>query len=179
MSSCIHTYSGKIFNPLDPNDKDIDIVDISHALSLMTRANGHYRYFYSVGQHSINCYKEAVARKYSKRVQLACLLHDGSEAYISDITRPVKASLHEYKVIEKRLQDAIYKKYLLEALSDDELSLVKLIDNIVLHFEFKELMGSFRDDNEYEHLGEFDFSLRDFVEVEKEFLDIFNSFDIV
>ena len=146
MKDYIHTYSGKKFCPLDPKIEDIDINDISHALSLMTRANGHYKYFYSVAQHSINCYKEAVARNYSKKVQLACLLHDASEAYISDITRPVKKNLSEYRVIEKNIQDKIYRKFLGEDLNENEIKFIGDIDDCILHFEFIELMGVTRED---------------------------------
>lgn len=178
MSSYIHTYSGRKFYPLDPKACDIDIKDIAHALSLMTRANGHYKYFYSVGQHSINCYREALARDYSRDVQLACLLHDGSEAYLSDITRPVKIHLNEYKVIEKNLQDAIYKKYLNRCLTDDEKALVKSVDNCILHFEFIELMGVCHDEGKYEKHTEPDVRERKFIDVREEFLDIFNSFDL-
>lgn len=178
MSSYIHTYSGKKFYPLDPRIEDIDINDIAHALSLMTRANGHYKYFYSVGQHSINCYREAVARGYSRDVQLACLLHDGSEAYLSDITRPVKGHLDKYKLIEKNLQDIIYKKYLNRVLNDEEKYIVKLIDDCILHFEFIELMGIRRDEGEYEKYSDPDLRERKFKEVQDEFLDIFNSFNI-
>ena len=84
-------------NPLCPKQEEIRIEDIAHAQSLMTRANGHFPEFYSVGQHSIACAREAIARNYSSRVVLACLLHDGSEAYLSDITRPVKGELSEYR----------------------------------------------------------------------------------
>ena len=56
--------------------------------------------------------KEAKARDYSEKVQLASLLHDASEAYLSDVTRPVKKELPKYLEIEKPLQDAIWNKYL-------------------------------------------------------------------
>jgi 5'-deoxynucleotidase YfbR-like HD superfamily hydrolase len=82
MSNEILTYSRRRFNPLTPTVHDIHVTDIAHALSLMTRANGHFRHFYSVAQHSINCSLEARARGLSQRVQLACLLHDASESYI-------------------------------------------------------------------------------------------------
>lgn len=57
---------------------------------MMCQANGHCRNIYSMGQHCINCMKEASERGSSRKVQLACLLHDASEAYLSDMTRPVK-----------------------------------------------------------------------------------------
>ena len=93
----ITTFSKVQMNPLCPKQEEIRIEDIAHAQSLMTRANGHFPEFYSVGQHSIACAREAIARNYSSRVVLACLLHDGSEAYLSDITRPVKGELSEYR----------------------------------------------------------------------------------
>lgn len=90
--SRITTYLKKYFDPLNANINDIEIEDIAHALSLLCRANGHFEHFYSVAQHLLNCAKEAKARGYSKRVQLGCLLHDASEAYLSDVTRPVIAT---------------------------------------------------------------------------------------
>lgn len=88
----ITTYSKIHFTPLAPKKSQILIEDIVHAQSLMTRANGHFPEFYSVAQHSIACGREAIARGYSGRLVLACLIHDGSEAYLSDITRPVKGA---------------------------------------------------------------------------------------
>ena len=76
----IMTHSKKMFDPLHPKTELIDIEDIAHALAMLCRANGHFKTFYSVCQHSINCMHEAVARGYSRRVQLGCLLHDASEA---------------------------------------------------------------------------------------------------
>jgi len=83
----IITYTKTKFYPLNPVKSDINIEDIAHALSLMTRANGHFKHFYSVAQHSINCYEEAKSRRFSTRVQLGCLLHDASESYISQHIR--------------------------------------------------------------------------------------------
>ncbi|MDU1411935.1 MAG: phosphohydrolase [Clostridium sp.] len=140
MADYITTYSKTQFSPINPKEEDILIEDIGHALSLMTRANGHFPEFYSVGQHCINCCKEAIARNYSNRVILACLLHDGSEAYLADITRPVKRHLSQYLDIEEVLQNAIYKKYLKDPLTSMESTLISAIDDAMLYHEFDQYM---------------------------------------
>ena len=91
--SVMNTYSGQKFDPMKIAPEDVYLEDIAHALSLVCRGGGQIRWFYSVGQHSINCAHEALARGWSDRMALACLLHDASECYISDIIRPVKVHL--------------------------------------------------------------------------------------
>lgn len=174
MKDYIMTYTKTKFYPLEPIIEDIKILDIAHSLSLMTRANGHLNHFFSVGQHSINCYKEAESRGYSKKVQLACLLHDGSESYISDITRPVKKNLHEYYHIEARLQSAIYERYGITELSDEEKEQISEIDDAMLYYEFIELMGEKMFDVVPSIQTKPDFSERKFLSVEEEFILIFN-----
>ena len=140
--SCIKTYTGVMFDPLNPNPELIDIRDIAHALSMLCRANGHFPAFHSVGQHCLECAREAQARGYSRRVQLACLLHDASEAYLSDVTRPVKQELPKYLEIEGPLQDAIWHKYLDRDLSEEETAQVFAIDDAMLYHEFVALMDT-------------------------------------
>jgi len=136
----IVTFTGEEFKPLDPDAAQIHIEDIAHSLSLLCRANGHIDYFFSIAQHSINCANEAKARSYPAWVQLACLIHDASEAYLSDITRPVKLYLPEYRIIENRLQNVIYLKFL-GNIEDTGLNFVDQIDNDMLIHEFKALMN--------------------------------------
>ena len=138
----IMTYTKKMFDPLHPNVELIDSEDIAHALSMLCRANGHFKSFYSVAQHSINCMKEAKARGYSDRIQLACLLHDAGEAYLSDVTRPVKAELPRYKEIEAPLQEMIWNKWLSIPLTSEEIRLVFEIDDTMLLNEFMALMDT-------------------------------------
>jgi len=135
----ILTYTNTLFYPLDPRVDEVKIEDIAHALSQMCRANGHFKTFYSVAQHSINCAQEARARGWSDRIQLACLLHDASEAYISDVTRPVKCYLDEYRKIEHKLQQVIYAKFGIDDLIDEETRKVDDIDNALLYYEFEHL----------------------------------------
>ncbi|MFK4996635.1 hypothetical protein ACI2OX_01165 [Bacillus sp. N9] len=45
VGSCIKTYTGIEFWPLDPRADEISTRDIAHALSLTCRANGHAAHF--------------------------------------------------------------------------------------------------------------------------------------
>ncbi len=171
--SYILTYKKKEFYPLEPQIEDIDIEDIAHALSLLCRANGHFKHFYSVGQHSLNCACEAQARGYSKNVILGCLLHDGSEAYLADITRPVKKHLHKYLEIEDVLQNKIFDKWI-QNLSEDEKKLVFEIDDAILYYEFTTLFGEKIFDYVPDLKSEPRFDFIEFSKVEKEFLSLFN-----
>ncbi|MBR5505068.1 MAG: phosphohydrolase, partial [Clostridia bacterium] len=119
MADYIYTVSKKKFYPLSPRIEDIDIADIAHALSMIARANGHFPQFHSVAQHSIECAREALARGLGSKIALACLLHDGAEAYMADVTTPVKSRLADYRVYEDKLIDMIYQKFI-GALSDEE-----------------------------------------------------------
>lgn len=173
MADYITTYSKIHFTPLAPRAEEIEIADIAHPLSFLTRANGHFPQFYSVGQHCIQCAKEAKARGYNDRLVLACLLHDASEAYLSDITRPVKKNLSGYREAEKVLQDAIYQKFLGSVPDAEEEKRIKNIDDTCLYFEFLHFAGEKLYEQPGEMLSEPDFSLRLFAEVEAEFRKIF------
>lgn len=165
----ITTYSGISFYVLEPEKEKIKDIDIAHALSLLCRGNGHYQYFYSVAQHCLNCLKEARGRGYGARLQMACLIHDGSEAYISDITRPVKQYLTAYHTLEKNIQDLIYERYKIGDMTDAERADLSSVDDTVLHYEFAALHIPF-DREAPEKQTDFDFSLRQAKDVEEEFL---------
>ena len=138
--SYITTVTGKHFYPLNPNPQDIDIEDIAHALSLICRANGHFKYFYSVAQHCIACAEEAVERGCSVEVILGCLLHDASEAYLCDVTRPVKKHIPQYLRAEEKLQAVIWKRFIGRDLTDTEQNQIFEIDDHILSQEFHLLM---------------------------------------
>lgn len=174
MSDYILTYSKTKFYPLEPIKEDINIIDIAHALSQMTRANGHFKHFYSVGQHCVSCCKEAKQRGYSPRVQLGCLLHDASESYISDLTRPVKKNLSAYFDIEAKLQQVIYERFGLGDLTEAEKLQISEVDDALLYCEFKELMDVQLTASEPKMAMKHDFSQRDFISVEKEFISCFD-----
>ncbi len=166
----ITTYTGIDFYILDPRPEDVADADIAHALSLMCRANGHFTRFYSVAQHCLNCLKEARARGLTERLQMAVLIHDASEAYISDITRPVKQYLPTYIDYEHNIQTMIYEHYGVGKLSEEEEKVVAMIDDILLFYEFETLhVRSFAKELP-EKKACYDFSERKACDVEQEFL---------
>ena len=172
--SYITTYLKKHFDPVNADINDIEIADIAHALSLLCRANGHFVHFYSVAQHSLNCAKEAKMRGYSKRVQLGCLLHDASEAYLSDVTRPIKAQLPKYLEVEEKLQNTIFDKWITPSLTNEERKLVFEIDDAVLYHEFLNLMDEKTSDDEPHIVADLEYDFCDFSEVEAKFISKFN-----
>jgi 5'-deoxynucleotidase YfbR-like HD superfamily hydrolase len=171
--SAIKTFSGIMFDPTIPQPELIQIADIAHALPMLCRANGHFKTFYSVGQHSINCAREAAARGYSLRVQLGCLLHDGSEAYLSDVTRPVKQAMPVYLQIEEPLQNTIWDKWLHPRLTEEEIRQIFLIDDVMLLHEFLELMDTALADEIPPLCSQPEFTFRGFQETTDEFLALF------
>lgn len=137
----MRTYGGEDIDPLQMAESDVSLRDVAHALSLLCRGGGHLKSFYSVAQHSINCMKEARARGWSERMQLACLLHDASEAYLSDVIRPLKARLANYSELETLVMAKIWRRFGLSDLSQEENSRWKQVDDALLRHEFQALMN--------------------------------------
>jgi hypothetical protein len=120
----IQTYTGKqfYFDNFDPDD--IDIKDIAHSLSLLSRFNGHCLKFYSVAEHCVRVseyMEEAYYQKWDipekdhERCELLWgLLHDAAEAYTSDIPRPLKHQdmMYDFRKKEKEIENIIYEKYI-------------------------------------------------------------------
>jgi 5'-deoxynucleotidase YfbR-like HD superfamily hydrolase len=107
--SFMFTITGNPFWPFDPRLEDLNIETIAHHLSLQCRYNGAISKFYSVAEHSVY-----VSRLCKPEDALEGLLHDASEAYIGDLTRPLKrmSSLGDpFKAIELELEKVISKRF--------------------------------------------------------------------
>lgn len=119
--------TGQKFWPLDPWPEEVHLDDLAHALSLCCRFAGHVRCFYSVGEHSVRVSRDAQARCRAAGwdtadaavAGLAGLLHDGSEAYVHDIIRPLKRHLAGYAAVELRLQRCINARFGLPELAHE------------------------------------------------------------
>lgn len=171
--SYITTYTGKHFDPAQPQQDRIDIRDIAHALSLICRGNGHVKTYFSVGQHCIHCALEAQARGYNRRLILACLLHDASECYLSDVPQPLKSGMPQYKEVEERLLEQIYIKYLGSALTEDEERLVKQVDRDMLYYDMLKLLGEEVEREAPVMATEFSYEVLPFEQVERQYLELF------
>lgn len=176
LSEYITTYTGKHFKPTEPDPNLIRIEDIAHALSLMCRGNGHVKTFWSVGEHCICCAKEAAARGLSERIILACLLHDASESYMSDVPRPFKKELPVYQDWEDRLLSMIYEKFLGSDLTAEEQAQLKEIDDDLLWYDLEILLEEKQVTNRPQLHIELDYTVRPFSEVEAEYLQLFERY---
>lgn len=139
----IGTFSGRRFHLLDPQPSEIDIFDIAHSLSQQCRYTGHTRFHYSIAQHSVY-----VAQLVPNEKKMAALLHDASEAYLSDVSRPVKRYTpigKVYKEVEDRIQSVINKVF---SVANTEDPAIKLVDRQLMWAEILQLMPQQQDFSE-------------------------------
>lgn len=173
----MNTYTGLSVDPLELAPWQVRPEDVAHALSMLCRGCGHVRTFYSVAQHCLNCMREARSRGWSQRMQLACLVHDASEAYVSDIITPVKHRVSGYCDIEDNIEAAILERFGLGDLTEDERALAKDIDTALFTNEFAALVEGW--DGEASPLASVpDLTERPHTEVEAEWLDAFRELSI-
>lgn len=135
----IQTFSGIAFWPLDPRPEEVRIQDIAHALALQCRFLGHTRVFYSVAEHSV---RVSDGCDYSDA--LWGLLHDASEAYLADVSKPVKQldCLAPYRDAEERVMRVVAERF---GLTWQEPESVKAADRRMLAIEAHSLLASMPD----------------------------------
>lgn len=132
----ILTATGRQFWPLDPAPEDVCIEDIAHSLALQCRFTGHCLEYYSVAEHCAR-----VSRIVPPEDALWALLHDASEAYLTDLARPLKRHSglgREYQWIEMQLMDVICERF---GLPCEEPPSVKRADDVLLMTEKRDLMA--------------------------------------
>lgn len=133
----IRTYSGIAFDLDDPRPEMVVIDDIAVALARLPRFLGHTFQPYNVAQHSL------LVSNLCPEFPLEALLHDAHEAYVGDLTRPLKRLLETYapgvwKGLEGRIQAAIEKRFgLLHCASVGE---IKFADDALLVTEARDLL---------------------------------------
>ncbi|AFZ72575.1 hypothetical protein [Natronobacterium gregoryi] len=130
----INTHSGEQITPLSPDPEQIDLADVAHALSNLSRFTGQGKHFYSVARHAVHVSHEVESRGGSREAQRWGLLHDASEAYFADVPAPVKRSLPGYTRAEKEFQAAVREAFDLELAVEDE-RLVDGVDGDIARYE--------------------------------------------
>lgn len=156
-SHWIQTFRGERFCPAAPDVEKIHIEDIAHALSNLSRYCGHCSSFYSVAEHSVFVATEMVKLVFGEKgrdlwslwdlpipeVELqmirSAFLHDAPEAYVGDVTSPLKHLCKGYRIIEKRVELAVQKRFDLSFPLDIEE--IKQCDVSVFLAEKAQLMG--------------------------------------
>jgi 5'-deoxynucleotidase YfbR-like HD superfamily hydrolase len=144
----ILTRSGILFDLSDPKPELVRLEDITYALSHINRFTGHTRTRWTVAQHSLLAYHLASRWKsdslpYVSDLRILCLMHDAAEAYVGDISSPLKSLVPQFREIEKRIQRTISDKFDLPQPDDHLTDLVKTIDSICYVAERKVLMPEF------------------------------------
>ena len=139
--------SGRRLDLLDPSPDDIEIEDIAHGLSRVARWNGQTvgEHAFSVAQHALLVEEIAanLNRELNRRWRLAALLHDAPEYVIGDLISPFKAAIGiDYKAFERRLQQAIHRRFgLPPSLPDRIAALIKSADRVAAYYEATQLAG--------------------------------------
>lgn len=125
--SWIYTNSGKHFNLINPYPGQICIDDIACGLSNICRFTGQLNEFYSVAQHSVLA-SHIVLPEFA----FEALMHDAQEAYLGDVSSPLKGLLPDYRRIERVVEIMIRTNYGLPVVMS---SVVKHADLILLATE--------------------------------------------
>lgn len=135
IPTTILTVTGNYFDLAAPETTPITIEDIAHGLSNICRFTGQISNFYSVAEHCVHCsfYVEPVEHA------LAALMHDAAEAFVGDVSRPLKALLPEYRVIEERISRMIMAQF---GIPWPMHPAIKIVDNRLLVTEQRQRMNN-------------------------------------
>ena len=146
----ILTFTGRLIDPFKLEPKDISIRDIAHALSMTCRWGGHTSRFYSVAEHCVRLVEfadtsnEASPFLGSLDLKKLLLLHDASEAYLTDVPSPYKArpEFAAFVAFEHEVQRVIDAHFDLERLKrySPLNAAVKRLDVAILGNEAAELL---------------------------------------
>lgn len=136
-STSIVLFSGRTFDLCHPECSSFSLMDIAHGLAHTCRFVGQTTTFYSVAQHSV-----IVSRIVPEMFALQALFHDGAEAFIGDVTTPLKSLLPDYRAIERRIERAVFGRL---GLPMEVAPVIKRADRIAMNTERRDLMPAHAD----------------------------------
>lgn len=134
-TAIITTYTGRHIDLVQPDAAAIHIDDIAASLAKVNRFTGHTHRPYTVAEHLLlgveYCTPEAQFRYFT---------HDFSEAYLNDISGPMKAlrGMQFYRQLEAAWEEVIAERFGLTSKGAKE---AKVIDARMLITEQRDLFG--------------------------------------
>lgn len=135
QDGCMITYSGIIFDLMNPDINKIHLADIAHGLAFNSRWNGATKAFYSIAEHSLR-----VADRVPEEAKLSALFHDSEESYWGDIIRPLKniIAINSPEIIQRMrdLRYLIFEKFNIKYFDTKE------EDNFEVVQDYEELVKS-------------------------------------
>lgn len=134
----ILTFSGRYFDLFNPAGNEVRLEDIAQGLANTCRFAGQCCAFYSVAQHSV-----MASYLVPPEDKFAALMHDAAEAYLGDVTRPLKQMLPDYLAIEARVEAYVFEQL---GLSLPLPPSVKRADLVMLATEQRDLMPDHDDE---------------------------------
>jgi len=157
--STVRTSSGIYFDLENPSASDVRLKDIAYSLAKTCRyvgQIGHDRHSYSVAEHSVLCvmYAYRELKVQDMEVLRSVFLHDAAEAYVGDISRPLKNLIRAHSDVleatEKRIDAVIAKRFRCDFERDH--AVIKQADVFMMFTEKRHFFG---DDSPW--IGEHEF----------------------
>lgn len=105
-SGTITVRSGRNLDLANFDSRLVTLFDVAFALGRICRFTGHTARFYSVAEHSV-----LVSRMVPSDFALEALLHDAHEAYIGDVSAPLKKLLPCYQKLESHIQQQVRMRF--------------------------------------------------------------------
>ncbi|BBD01857.1 hypothetical protein [Sphingobium sp. YG1] len=155
---------GAYFDYEAPEASPITIEDVAFGLAYTARFRGQtralredgQRCFYSVAEHCVRMSQAMLSAGCGDRLALAGLMHELGEVPLGDLPSPAKMMLPAFKVLEKRLEAAMWQQFELPSLSDDDVAIIKHFDLRMLATEKRDLMTGAIPGDHWEMLGGFE-----------------------
>jgi len=107
MAQLMRTVSGRMIDVERFEVSAFDPRDVAHSLSMQCRFNGHTKRFYSVAEHCL--YVADLCHGAGVDAEFWGLMHDAAEAYIGDVTRPMKSLAPRLDEVEVKILHTIAK----------------------------------------------------------------------
>jgi hypothetical protein len=146
----IQTAAGRVFPLLAPEPGDVCLYDIALSLAHQVRFTGHVG-GYSIAQHSVHVAEVVYGESGDLELAFAGLMHDAHEAYVGDVSSPLKRAMRlavtmtsgpvdegGYDQLERMAAAAVRARY---GLAYSLPPVAKRADLVMLATEARDLLG--------------------------------------